>query len=76
MARVRNPFVFIPIVLTVAVLVIAPKAITEHEATGVFIVLMAIGFPWLLFFIISRAVQHAIEQSRKSSQAEENHDFV
>ena len=45
MAFKRNPFIFIPIVLTIAVLLIAPKTIGEHEIRGVFLVLVAIGFP-------------------------------
>ncbi len=76
MAYRRNPFIFIPIVLTIAVLLIAPKTVEQHEIKGVFLVLMAIGFPWFLFFVISRGVQHVIEEDRKKSQATDNHDFV
>jgi hypothetical protein len=76
MAYRRNPFIFIPIVLTVAVLIIAPKTVEQHEIKGIFIVLMAIGFPWFLFYIISRGVQHMLDEQRRRSQANENHDFV
>ena len=75
MAYRRNPFIFIPIVLTVAVILIAPKTVEQHEIKGIFLVLMAIGFPWFLFFMIGRGVEHMMEQEKKS-QANDNHDFV
>lgn len=76
MSNRRNPFIFIPIVLTIAVLLIAPKTIGQHEIKGVFLVLMAIGFPWFLFFVIGQGVEHVIKEETKKRQANDNHDFV
>jgi K+ transporter len=76
MAYRRNPYMFIPIVLTIAVVLIAPKTVQEHGINGVFLVLAAIAFPWFLFYVISRAVQHVIDEAKKKSRANENHDFV
>ena len=76
MASRRNPFIFIPIVLTIAVLLIAPKTIGEHEVKGIFLVLMAIGFPWFLFYVIVRGMGHVIEEETRKRQANDNHDFV
>ena len=72
----RNPFVFIPIVLTIAVLLIAPKTVEEHGLTGIFLVLAAIGFPWFLFYVIGLGVRHMMEEQKRAREAEENHDFV
>lgn len=77
MARKRNPYMVIPIFLSIAVLIIAPKAIhQEGLSKGLFLVCAAIGFPWLLYFIISRAVQKTISDEVKKQREEENQDFV
>jgi hypothetical protein len=67
----------IPIVLSIAVLLIAPKAIhQEGLAKGLFLIFVGVGFPWLLYFIMSRAVEKTISEEIKKRREEDNQDFV
>ncbi len=67
----------IPIVLSIAVLIIAPMTIhQEGLPKGLFLTFVGMGFPWLLYFIISRAVERTISEEVKRRKEEEDQDFV
>ncbi len=77
MAGKRDPFMLIPIVLTIAVLIIAPKTIHQQGLSkGLFLILAAIGFPWFLYFVITRAVEWAVSEEVRKRKEEEDRDFV
>jgi len=67
----------IPIVLTIAVLIIAPKTIhQEGLARGLFLTCMGVGFPWFLYFVISRAIEKTISKEARKRKEDEDRDFV
>jgi Na+-transporting methylmalonyl-CoA/oxaloacetate decarboxylase gamma subunit len=67
----------IPIVLSIAVLIIAPKTIhQEGLSKGLFLTFVGMGFPWLLYFIISRAVEKTISEEVERRKEDEDKDFI
>jgi hypothetical protein len=77
MARKRDPYMLIPIVLSIAVLIIAPKTIHQEGLTkGLFLTLVGAGFPWLLYLIITRAAERTVSEEVKKRKEEEDRDFI
>ena len=77
MARRFNPYMLIPILLDVLVLSVAPR-LFEAESFGraFFIVVIALVWPWVLYFIIGRILQDIVKHVSKEQEENENHDFV
>ena len=77
MARKRDPYMLIPIVLSIAVLIIAPRTIhQEGLSKGLFLTFVAAGFPWLLYFIITGAVEKTISEEVRKRKEDEDRDFI
>ena len=77
MAKERNPFILIPIVLNVVVLMIIPRFAQEVGiAQALLVSFTAMAFPWLLFYIIGRGIDHVISKEIEKREVNDNHDFV
>lgn len=77
MAKRRNPFILIPIVLDVLVLAIFPTFAEAQGFPKAFLVsLIAMVFPWILFFIFGRIVDSVVSEEIERREGENNHDFV
>lgn len=71
-----NPFLLIPGALSVAVLFVFPLLLSRYGARGLVIGLVAIAWPWLMYFIISRGVDHVVSKEVERHRSEDNQDFV
>lgn len=77
MARKWNPFILIPIILDVGVLAVLPKFVAQSGlARALPVSLVALAFPWLLFFIISSGISSIVKKEKEEQEAEHNRDFV
>ncbi len=77
MAKRRTPFILIPIVLDVLVLAIFPTFAQAQGFAKAFLVsLVAMAFPWILFFIFGRIVESVVSEEIERHDAENNRDFV
>jgi hypothetical protein len=77
MARKWNPFILIPIILDIGVLAIFPTFVArEGLARALPVSLIAMAFPWLLFFIIGSGISSIVEKEKEKQEEEHKRDFV
>ena len=73
----RKGFLVIPILLNVLAFIALPSAIgTMGVLKGFLIVLAALAFPWLLFFLWSHIFESVIEEELRERDAERERDFI
>jgi Kef-type K+ transport system membrane component KefB len=77
MAKGRNLFILIPLILDVLVLAVFPAFAQAQGFPKAFLVsLIAMVFPWILFFIFGRVIDSVVSEEIERREAEDNHDFV
>jgi len=77
MAKKRDPFMVIPIILNVLVLLVFGIFVErEGLARAVGISIVGLAAPWVLYFIISRIIHGMISKEKQEWEADHNHDFV
>lgn len=77
MAKRFNPYVLIPIVLNLLVLVAVPSLFESNEfGRALFVFIVAILWPWILYFVIGRILHDLVRRVSEERGASENHDLV
>ena len=73
----KNPFLIIPIVLNLLVLLVVPLLLHENGlARATIVAVAALGAPWILFFIIGRVLDHVVRTTQEERDEAEHRDFV
>lgn len=66
MAGRFNPYVLIPIVLNLLVLVVVPSLFENNEfGRALFVFIVAILWPWILYFVIGRILHDLVARISK-----------
>jgi len=77
MAKERNWYILIPIVLNLLVLVVLPTLWRQNGPERTLIIAVAaLGWPWLMYFVIGRIIEHTITKASQSHKASDHEDFV
>ena len=77
MAKERNYAWLIPVILNLLVLGVVRGIFQETSLDrAVLLTAAALGFPWLLYFVISRLINHVAEDRLKKSINGEETDFI
>ncbi len=77
MAKDRNWYILIPIVLNVLVLVVLPTLWRQNGPERTLIVAVAaLGWPWLMYFVIGRIIEHIIAKTSQGRETSDHEDFV
>jgi len=77
MAKERNWFILIPIGFNLLVLGILPQFVREQDfARAILVSIAALAWPWVLYFIIGRLINHVRARTKAERQTAEDRDFV